>query len=181
MMYKAKVAVCSDIRTKHSTFIRIWNAFVYFRLQEKLQLKCHSFLETCHATKQEDSTFVDGIESFFYSSGGRKAQANSVGGVHVAFNKSYFTEGFILFVSQLRTYAQTHTNTYCSSDTGQQTHLQKGFGLPDCWLEVSIRKVLRPAISTQVFLGFPVPKSKCWDGSQDSKLPLHASHVALQT
>ena len=32
---------------------------------------------------------------------------------------------------------------------------------PDCWLEVSIRKVLRPATSTQVFLGFPVPKSKC--------------------
>jgi len=27
--------------------------------------------------------------------------------------------------------------------------------------EVSIRKVLRPATSTQVFLGFPVPKSKC--------------------
>jgi len=25
----------------------------------------------------------------------------------------------------------------------------------DCWLEVSIRKVLRPATSTQVFLGFP--------------------------
>ena len=42
-----------------------------------------------------------------------------------------------------------------------------------------IRKVLRPATSTQVFLGFPVPKSKCWDGSQDYKLPLHASHVAL--
>jgi len=36
-------------------------------------------------------------------------------------------------------------------------------------------------ISEQVFLGFPVPKSKCWDGSQDSKLPLHASHVALPT
>ena len=35
--------------------------------------------------------------------------------------------------------------------------------------------------SRQVFLGFPVPKSKCWDGSQDSKLPLHASHVALPT
>ena len=35
------------------------------------------------------------------------------------------------------------------------------FLLPDCCLEVSIRKVLRPAISTQVFLGFPVPKSKC--------------------
>jgi len=33
--------------------------------------------------------------------------------------------------------------------------------MPDCWLEVSIRKGLRPAISTQVFLGFPVPKSKC--------------------
>jgi len=44
-----------------------------------------------------------------------------------------------------------------------------------------IRKVLRPVISTQVFLGFPVPKSKCWDGSQDSKLALHASHVALLT
>ena len=53
------------------------------------------------------------------------------------------------------------------------------WAMPDCWLEVSIRKVLRPAISTQVFLGFPVPKSKCWDGSQDSKLPPHASHVAL--
>ena len=37
--------------------------------------------------------------------------------------------------------------------------------MPDCWLEVSIRKVLRPATSTQVFLGFPVPKSKWWDGS----------------
>jgi len=42
--------------------------------------------------------------------------------------------------------------------------------MPDCWLEVSIRKVLRPAISTQVFLGSPV-----------SKLLLHASHVALPT
>ena len=31
------------------------------------------------------------------------------------------------------------------------------------------------------FLGFPVSISKCWDGSQDSKLPLHASHVALPT
>ena len=29
--------------------------------------------------------------------------------------------------------------------------------MPDCWLDVSVRKVLRPAISTQVFfLGFPV-------------------------
>jgi hypothetical protein len=32
--------------------------------------------------------------------------------------------------------------------------------MPDCWLEVSIRKVLRPATSTQVFLGFPVSLSK---------------------
>ena len=53
--------------------------------------------------------------------------------------------------------------------------------MTDCWLEVSIRKVLRPAISTLVFLCFPAPKSKCWDDSQDSKLPLHASHVALPT
>ena len=30
-------------------------------------------------------------------------------------------------------------------------------------------------------LGFPVSVSKCWDDSQDSKLPLHASHVALPT
>ena len=53
--------------------------------------------------------------------------------------------------------------------------------LPDCWLEVSIRKVLRPATSAQVFLAFPVSKSECWDGSQDSQLLLHASHVALPT
>ena len=30
-----------------------------------------------------------------------------------------------------------------------------------CWLEVSIRKVLRPATSAQGFLGFPVPISEC--------------------
>ena len=35
------------------------------------------------------------------------------------------------------------------------------FRCRDCWLEVSIRKVLRPATSTQVFLGFPVSTSKC--------------------
>jgi len=51
----------------------------------------------------------------------------------------------------------------------------------DFWLEVSIRKVLRQATSAQVFLGFPVPKSECSDGSQHSQLLLHASHVALQT
>ena len=33
--------------------------------------------------------------------------------------------------------------------------------MPDCWLGVSIRKVLRPATSTQVFLGFPVSTSEC--------------------
>ena len=33
--------------------------------------------------------------------------------------------------------------------------------MPDCWLEVSIRKVLRPATSTEGFLGFSVPKIKC--------------------
>jgi hypothetical protein len=32
--------------------------------------------------------------------------------------------------------------------------------LPDCWLAVSIRKVLRPATSAKVFLGFPVSKSE---------------------
>ena len=44
-------------------------------------------------------------------------------------------------------------------------------------LEGRVRKVLRPATSTQVFLGFPVSMSKCWDGTQDAKLPLHAFHV----
>jgi len=34
---------------------------------------------------------------------------------------------------------------------------------------------------TQVFLGFPVSIRKRWDGSQNSKLPLHASYVALPT
>ena len=36
-------------------------------------------------------------------------------------------------------------------------------------------------LDTRFFLGFPVSISKCWDGSQHSKLPLHASHVALPT
>ena len=48
------------------------------------------------------------------------------------------------------------------------------------WLEARIRKVLRPATSTQVFLVFLGPRRKCWHGSHfSSKLPLHASHVAL--
>ena len=33
--------------------------------------------------------------------------------------------------------------------------------MPDCWLEVSIGKVLRLTTSTQVFLGFPMSISKC--------------------
>jgi len=33
--------------------------------------------------------------------------------------------------------------------------------MPDCWLEVSIRKVLRPATLTQVFRGFRVSINKC--------------------
>ena len=37
----------------------------------------------------------------------------------------------------------------------------------------------KPATSTQVFLTFPVSTSECWDGSQVSKLLLHASHVAF--
>ena len=47
-------------------------------------------------------------------------------------------------------------------------------------LYVSIRKVLRPAISAQVLLGLPVSISECWDGSLYSKLLLHASHAAHQ-
>jgi hypothetical protein len=47
--------------------------------------------------------------------------------------------------------------------------------------EVSNRKVLQPATPVQGFLGFPVSKSECWDGFQDSKLQLHASYVALPT
>ena len=44
-----------------------------------------------------------------------------------------------------------------------------------------IRKVLRPAISAQVFLGFPVSTSECWDGSpQDCKLLLRASQAAAR-
>jgi flagellar basal body-associated protein FliL len=34
-------------------------------------------------------------------------------------------------------------------------------------------------LGTGFFLGFPVSNSKCSDGSQNSKLPLHAPHVAL--
>jgi hypothetical protein len=58
-------------------------------------------------------------------------------------------------------------------------HFNPLFTLP--WLAVSTRKVLRPANSAQVFLGFPLSKSECSDGSQDCNLLLHTSHVALLT
>ena len=51
--------------------------------------------------------------------------------------------------------------------------------MPDRWRETRVRKVLRPAISIQVFLVSLCLLSKCWDGSPVSKLSLHASHVAL--
>ena len=51
--------------------------------------------------------------------------------------------------------------------------------MPDRWRETRVRKVLRPAISIQVFLVSLWLLSKCWDGSPVSKLSLHASHVAL--
>ena len=50
-----------------------------------------------------------------------------------------------------------------------------------CWsrLYVSIRKVLRPAISAQVCLvSLCLSVSECWDGSLYCKLLLHASHAA---
>jgi hypothetical protein len=53
--------------------------------------------------------------------------------------------------------------------------------LPDCWLEVSIRKVLRLATSAQFFSWILCAKSECWDGSQDSNLLLHFSHVVPHT
>ena len=54
--------------------------------------------------------------------------------------------------------------------------------MPDCWLDVSVRKVLRPAISTA---GFSFSVSLCLLKQiaemvpKHSKLPLHASHVSL--
>jgi len=83
------------------------------------------------------------------------------------------------------THTHTHTHTFDEEDFSplgcDVPSLDAWFQMPDCWLEVSIQRVLRPATSTQVFLGFPLSISECWDGSQVSKLLLHASHVALQT
>ena len=44
---------------------------------------------------------------------------------------------------------------------GREIFQTKVAEMPDCWLEVSIQKVLRPATSTQVFLGFAVSISEC--------------------
>ena len=54
-------------------------------------------------------------------------------------------------------------NCYSESYASRLALQLKDFsGTPQLlWLEVSIRKVLRPATSTQVFLGFPVSISKC--------------------
>ena len=83
-------------------------------------------------------------------------------------------------------------NVCCYSWTGPRydnmfaTTLVQASGTIPCLMLFYYKTVVHldtgfSAISTQVFLGFPVPRSKCWDGSQDSKLPLHASHVALPT
>ena len=62
----------------------------------------------------------------------------------------------------LRRFPRFVITTTCFSRTPPDLNLVvTNFMMPDCWLEVRIRKVLRPAISTQFFLGFPVPKSKC--------------------
>jgi len=45
----------------------------------------------------------------------------------------------------------------------------------------SYQKLNTAVIKRAMFCSNPVPKSKCWDGSQDSKLPPHTSHVALPT
>jgi hypothetical protein len=56
---------------------------------------------------------------------------------------------------------------------------------PTLWFSCSRRFSWSLTLSNLIFLppacspGFPVSNSKCWDGSQNSKLPLHASHVAL--
>jgi hypothetical protein len=61
-----------------------------------------------------------------------------------------------------------HRKLVCCEPNGTETqseHFVSIYGIddllqmPDCWLEVSNRKVLRPATSAQVFLGFPVSKA----------------------
>jgi len=68
-------------------------------------------------------------------------------------------------------------------------HFFYGKASPLCY-NIPINKIIVNTVHTlaqvfltsaQVFLGFFVSKSECWDGSKDSKLLLHASHVALPT
>ena len=46
---------------------------------------------------------------------------------------------------------------------------------------IFIKQPLWRSVCKLLKIGFPVSLWKCWDGSQDSRLPLHASHVALPT
>ena len=73
---------------------------------------------------------------------------------------------------------------YCQKSHGIHTSTYRTMYvvLTCCWsrLYVSIRKVLRPATSAQVLLGFPVSISEFWYDSLYSKLLLHASHAAHQ-
>ena len=47
--------------------------------------------------------------------------------------------------------------------------------------DLEIRITFPKKMSESNELGFPVTTNECWDGSQVSKLLLHASHVALPT
>jgi len=53
--------------------------------------------------------------------------------------------------------ASLFTHVYCFTMCVALLHTL----VAGCWLEVSIRKVLRPATSAQVLLGFPVSISEC--------------------
>jgi hypothetical protein len=66
--------------------------------------------------------------------------------------------------TNIHTHTHTHTHTYIHTYgwTGT-TNLVEAFSpfqYSEC-LQVSTRKVLRPATSTQVFLGFPVSIREC--------------------
>jgi len=53
--------------------------------------------------------------------------------------------------------------------------------IPQHLPSMQIRNSKTVPVKFESFFGFPMPISECWDGSQDSKLPLHASHVTLST
>ena len=138
-----------------------------------------------------------GIEGFFSSSSCMLQQPNS--GLHPFIVEAYG--------SHIITHTHTHTHTqgraplkaWSARRRGRHIHNKRkrricissaGFepatpAIKRLWTyrdgPFTRESAAAAAISTQVFLGFPVPKSKCWDGSQNSKSPLHASHVALST